>query len=167
MGKDPVLGVGYIYQKYHQHLFQVCQFYLRSEPDAYDAMMDILEKLLHKQMDHQIVQIKNWLTIVAKNHCLNTIKQSRVTYHEALPEQVIATFQEYFENDTPWYYGLKMKLSTVLKELPSKQRVCLELFYFEQRSYAEIAHETGYDLKAVKSYLQNGKRNLKNKLLIP
>jgi len=36
------------------------------------------------------------------------------------------------------------------------------LFFLEQKCYQEVAELTGYSLKDVKSYIQNGKRNLKN-----
>ena len=42
-----------------------------------------------------------------------------------------------------------------------EQRQCVTLFYLEKRSYNEIADTTGFSLMQVKSYIQNGKRNLK------
>ena len=39
------------------------------------------------------------------------------------------------------------------------------MFYFSQKSYKEIAELTGFDLKQVKSHIQNAKRNLKNILI--
>jgi RNA polymerase sigma-70 factor (ECF subfamily) len=53
------------------------------------------------------------------------------------------------------------RLPDALHRLPEPQRVCIDLFYLQQKSYAEVADLTGYDLKQVKSYLQNGRRNLK------
>jgi RNA polymerase sigma-70 factor (ECF subfamily) len=41
------------------------------------------------------------------------------------------------------------------------QRVAIELFYFGNKCYSEIAVELKTDEKRVKSLLQNGKRNLK------
>jgi len=49
-----------------------------------------------------------------------------------------------------------------MKELGEEQRRSLEFFYYENRSYADIVDLTGYPLNKVKSYIQNGKRNLKN-----
>ncbi|RYF77338.1 MAG: sigma-70 family RNA polymerase sigma factor, partial [Cytophagaceae bacterium] len=53
------------------------------------------------------------------------------------------------------------KLPDAMLRLLDPQRVCIDLFYLQQKSYAEVADLTGYDLKQVKSYLQNGRRNLK------
>jgi RNA polymerase sigma-70 factor (ECF subfamily) len=48
-----------------------------------------------------------------------------------------------------------------LQELNKDQKQCVTLFYLEKRSYNEIADQTGFTLLQVKSYIQNGKRNLK------
>ena len=49
-----------------------------------------------------------------------------------------------------------------MKELGEEQRRSIEYFYYENRSYADIVDLTGYPLNKVKSFIQNGKRNLKN-----
>jgi RNA polymerase sigma-70 factor (ECF subfamily) len=48
-----------------------------------------------------------------------------------------------------------------IQELPVEQKRCIELFYLQQKCYKEITEITGYEQKKVKSYIQNGKRNLK------
>jgi len=45
--------------------------------------------------------------------------------------------------------------------LKNEQRICIELFYLQRFCYQEVSHKTGYEIKKVKSYIQNGKRNLK------
>jgi RNA polymerase sigma-70 factor (ECF subfamily) len=49
-----------------------------------------------------------------------------------------------------------------LLELSQDQQLCIKLFYLEEKTYAEISVSTGYSLNQVKSYIQNGKRNLYN-----
>ena len=48
-----------------------------------------------------------------------------------------------------------------LHQLNDEQKQCVTLFYLEKKSYQEIAAITGYNLLQVKSFIQNGKRNLK------
>jgi RNA polymerase sigma-70 factor (ECF subfamily) len=59
----------------------------------------------------------------------------------------------------------KMILDKALKEciekLKAEQRQCIELFYFQDKCYREISEMLFMEEKKVKSYLQNGKRNLK------
>jgi RNA polymerase sigma-70 factor (ECF subfamily) len=55
-------------------------------------------------------------------------------------------------------------LESALQQLNDEQKKCLDLFYFKDKSYVEIAEITGYTINEVKSYIQNGKRNLRIKL---
>ena len=52
-------------------------------------------------------------------------------------------------------------MEVTLEELNPEQKDCIKLFYLEKQSYQEIAERTGFSLMQVKSYIQNGKRNLK------
>ena len=52
-------------------------------------------------------------------------------------------------------------LKKCIEELKSEQKQCVTLFYLEEKCYQEIADELNFDLKKVKSHIQNGKRNLK------
>jgi len=55
-------------------------------------------------------------------------------------------------------------LDKSIDELEESQKICIRLFFFESKSYKDIYDATGYDFKQVKSYIQNGKRNLRLKL---
>jgi DNA-directed RNA polymerase specialized sigma24 family protein len=52
-------------------------------------------------------------------------------------------------------------LEEALQHLNPEQKICIRKFYLEKKSYRSIAMETGYPLPHVKSYIQNGKRNLR------
>lgn len=52
-------------------------------------------------------------------------------------------------------------LEEAIEELNGEQKQCVILFYLKKNSYQQIAEKTGYSLLQVKSYIQNGKRNLK------
>ena len=53
------------------------------------------------------------------------------------------------------------KLERCMETLPPEQKRTVELFYLENKCYNEIAELTGFDWSKVRSYIQNGKRNLK------
>ena len=53
-------------------------------------------------------------------------------------------------------------LAGCLERLPETQRQSIRLFFFDDCSYADIAAATSWHLKSIRSYIQNGKRNLKN-----
>ena len=45
--------------------------------------------------------------------------------------------------------------------LAKSAKECVESFYLEKKTYQEISNIFSLELKKVKSYIQNGKRNLK------
>lgn len=55
-----------------------------------------------------------------------------------------------------------LQLERCLEKLVEGQRESVKLFFLDEKCYKEVAQLTGYDLKEVKSYIQNGKRNLKS-----
>lgn len=55
-------------------------------------------------------------------------------------------------------------LESAINELNEEQKKCIDLFYLKEKSYQEVSDMTGYTLNEVKSFIQNGKRNLKIKL---
>lgn len=57
------------------------------------------------------------------------------------------------------------QLQDALVRLSEEQKKCIELFYFKEKSYKEVSDLTGFSINEVKSYLQNGKRNLKGYLV--
>ena len=48
-----------------------------------------------------------------------------------------------------------------MNTLNIEQKACVDLFYLQQEMLQRIIQVTGYDDTKVKSYIQNGKRNLK------
>lgn len=49
--------------------------------------------------------------------------------------------------------------------LKPEQQKCIYLFFLQEKSYSEVSCLTGYTMNEVKSYIQNGKRMLKQLLV--
>jgi RNA polymerase sigma-70 factor (ECF subfamily) len=159
---------GELYDRYIHLVYGVCMKYLKNEEDSKDAVMQIFEKLLIELKSHEVTNFKSWLHVMAKNHCLMWLRSARVRH-----EKTIITFEikEDVENDGFMHHlggeenaSLEdnlLSLEKGIQELPIEQKQCIELFYLQQKCYKEITEITGYELKKVKSYIQNGKRNLR------
>jgi RNA polymerase sigma-70 factor (ECF subfamily) len=57
------------------------------------------------------------------------------------------------------------QLEAALSDLKEQQRICLDLVYLQGKTYQEVSEMTGFGMNEVKSHVQNGKRNLKIKLV--
>ena len=155
--------LGELYERHMELVYAVCYHYLRDEDDAKDAVMHLFEQLVTDLRRHEVQQFQPWLHSVARNYCLMQLRKQQahptatLLLHDSDDGPVLTA-------DEPGDVELEedlTRLEACLQTLPIEQRTCLTLFYLERRSYAEVAHLTGYDGKQVKSYLQNGRRNLK------
>jgi RNA polymerase sigma factor (sigma-70 family) len=160
-----VAVLGALYEPYMDLIFGVCYRYLRDEDYAKDAVMLIFEKLVVDLRSHEVTNLRSWLHSVAKNYCLMKLraeKESIKMDHAGDPGSgtysgnVVTLDEEAFTLD-----ARLDALDDCLPKLAPKQRLAIELFYLEQKCYRDIAAQTGFEVSKVKSYIQNGKRNLK------
>ena len=159
--------LGELYERHMELVYAVCFNYLRDEDEAKDAVMHLFEQLVTDLRRHDVQQFQSWLHSVARNYCLMQLRKK-----QAHPMAALLTSDMDGNDpdglplltDEPGDPELEEDLSRMeacLQTLPTEQRTCLTLFYLEQKSYTDVAQLTGYDFKQVKSYLQNGRRNLK------
>ncbi len=156
--------VGELFRRYTRFVFLVCMKYLKEEEQAKDAAMQVFEKLFEKLKKHEIHNFKPWLHSVAKNHCLILLRKKKTL--PAFQEDLFQEFPNPMESDqllhlTDEKESLLTKLDDAILSLSKEQRTCIELFYLKKMCYQEVAAKTGYSDKQVKSYIQNGKRNLR------
>lgn len=156
-----------LFEKYIHLIYGICLKFLRNDDMAKDAVMDILEKMIHDLSRFEVKEFKSWLYQVSKNHCLMALRSKKKEHSFLIKEldEDKAT-NDYEEINFEEEVGFKRdEILEAMKLLNGKQKTCLELKYFESKSYKEICEITGFDEKQVKTYIQNGKRNLKNILL--
>ena len=159
--------VGELYKRYSHLVYGVCLKYLKNEDEAKDAVLQIFENLLDDLKKHDISNFKSWLHSVARNHCLMFLRklqtvQKRVNEYEATYVEEESFSAPFTVHDKEEKEVMLTKLEEAITLLKDEQRICIELFFLKEKCYTEVAEITGYDLKKVKSYIQNGKRNLAN-----
>ena len=153
---------GELYSRYIPLVYGLCLKYLRSTELAEDAVMQIFEELAPKVGRFEIREFRTWVYSVARNHCLQQLRKHN-------PEVSLDNFGTVFmESDTVVHPLSKQEdegrlaiLEKCLEQLPEPQRKSIRMFFYEEKSYVDIVDATDYHLKSVKSYIQNGKRNLK------
>jgi len=153
--------LGVLLPRYTLLLFGVCMKYLKNEADAKDSVQQIFLKVINEMHKYKVEYFKSWIYMIAKNHCLMKLRD-KGKYHVELSEKIVAvpdTTQDknlLIEND----HAIN-EMQYALQQLSQQQQLCITLFYLQKKSYTEIARQTGYNMLQVKSYIQNGKRNLK------
>ncbi len=158
--------VGILYQRYGHLVLGLCIKYLKNKDEAEDAVIQIFTNLLKDLKKHKIAYFKSWLYVYSKNFCLMELRkrQSNLKKELELKENV------HLFMDMPSEEHLKEKekqivmMEIAIGLLNTEQKICIELFYLKNKSYVEIIEITGFSNNDVKSYIQNGKRNLKIKM---
>jgi len=154
-----------LFKKHVSMVYGTCLFYLQDKNEAQDATMQLFEKLLLDINNREIDNFKGWLSFVVRNHCISLIRKNK-----SLTKNIKSYYE--FEYETPDLEQeekinatsedkLLENMKACLPKLKENQRLCVELFYLKNKSYQDIANETQFSLNEIKSYIQNGKRNLK------
>jgi RNA polymerase sigma-70 factor (ECF subfamily) len=152
--------IGILLQRYTLLLLGVCMKYLKDETEARDCVQQIFLKVLTEVPKYKIDYFKSWLYMVAKNHCLMRLREKGARGVKELSEQHIAE-EETDKQDLLLNEQTYNLLEEAIEELSEEQKRCVNLFYLQKKSYQQITAQTGFSLMQVKSYIQNGKRNLK------
>jgi len=157
--------IGILLERYTLLLLGVCMKYLKDEEEAKDCVQQIFLKVLTEVDKYKVDYFKSWLYMVAKNHCLMRIRARQGKDVQMVHENTTAHLheekpldrkKELLENEKTYDV-----LEEAINELSDEQRRCVILFYLYKNSYQQISEKTGFTLLQVKSYIQNGKRNLK------
>jgi RNA polymerase sigma-70 factor (ECF subfamily) len=156
--------LGILFKRYTLLLLGVCIKYLKDEDEAKDSVQQIFLKTITELNKYRVEYFKSWIYMVAKNHCLMKLRDRQGKYTADLTDNIssVHTEQEHEERLRHIERNNTLELMNVaLKELGEEQRQCLISFYLQKKSYQEIAEASGFSMLQVKSYIQNGKRNLK------
>ena len=154
--------LGHLLQRYTLLLLGVCMKYLKNEDDAKDSVQQIFMKSITELQKYKVEYFKSWIYMVAKNHCLMQLRNKQGKIVTELKEQFLSVADEETEKSVLEQNELTFDLlKESMKELNPGQEQCISLFYLQKKSYQEISETTGFTLLQVKSFIQNGKRNLK------
>lgn len=158
--------LGELYSRHMYLVYGVCLKYFKEREQSKDAVIVIFEKIVVEIGKHEIRNFKNWLYVVTKNYCLMELRKTKPGKTLLIEnEEELAAFME---NEPELHPIDKEKeesdekaLNDCIERLKEEQKNCIRLFYFESKSYHQICTILNLEEKKVKSFIQNGKRNLK------
>ena len=156
--------LGELYSRYMHLVYGVSLKYFENREEAKDAVMHIFEKLVIELPGQQIRNFKSWLYVLTKNHCLMQIRSQKSAAGRLEKYKIEQEFMESGQELHPLDkedQSVEDALKECIEQLKHEQKQCIELFYYKKLCYQEIADRLKISEKKVKSYLQNGKRNLK------
>ncbi|MBC8112254.1 MAG: sigma-70 family RNA polymerase sigma factor [Verrucomicrobia bacterium] len=162
-----LLWLGELYERYTTLVYGICLKYLKDREQSKDMVMQVFEKLITELRFREVENFKSWLHVLTKNECLMQLRRDKKIVLNGSESTFSADFMEngqvsHHQSEDEAHLELNLQvMEEGLQHLSEEQKVCLTLFFLEEKSYKEITEITGFDMNKVKSYIQNGKRNLK------
>lgn len=155
--------LGLLFDRYLELVYGVCLKYLQNEADAEDAVMEIYEELTIKVPKHDIGNFKGWLYSLSRNHCLQILRKKKKHLSTDLSTANMQLSEEMHPiQEITLEEHQSFALRHCLDTLKDKQKQCVELFYYQDYSYKEIATMRNESVGTIRSAIQNGRRMLKN-----
>jgi RNA polymerase sigma factor (sigma-70 family) len=148
-----------LFQTYSHSLYYVCFRYLQDAEQSKDAVMQIFEELIVKVNKHEIKNFASWIHVLSRNYCLMQLRSAKKMQQTSLDDFMELPADLHLDSENK-----ETQLSLLdlcMQKLTSAQKQSVELFFLNEKCYKEITDITGFTLNEVKSYIQNGKRNLK------
>jgi RNA polymerase sigma-70 factor (ECF subfamily) len=150
-----------LYGRYMDLLYGLCLKYLKDPEASRDAVMHIFEELVVKLKKHEVENFKSWLYTLAKNHCLMQLRTPKNLKTTEFKTDLVQSEEDLHLNGVLTREGNLQKMERCLQTLSAEQKITIEMFYLQNKCYNEIAETTGIEWNKVRSYIQNGRRNLK------
>ncbi|HEY5370444.1 MAG TPA: sigma-70 family RNA polymerase sigma factor [Hanamia sp.] len=152
--------LGELYGRYMELVYGACLKYFKEPEEAKDAVINIFEELVTKLKKYEVSNFKSWLYQLAKNHCLMKIRSGK-----SKPVMVDVDIMHLGENNHLDNISEKEEqlngMENCIEQLPGEQKQAIQLFYLQEKCYKEIADLTETEINKVRSFIQNGRRNLK------
>lgn len=153
--------LGELYQRYMELVYGVCLKYFKEPEAAKDGVIQVFEELVSKLKKHDVDNFRGWLHQVAKNHCLMQLRTPKNLKTVEFKAEFVQNEENVHLNGVLEKEENFKKLENCLETLTKEQQRVIRLFYLEGKCYNEIVEITGQDWNQIRSFIQNGRRNLK------
>ncbi|TXC81544.1 sigma-70 family RNA polymerase sigma factor [Luteibaculum oceani] len=151
-----------IFARYKGYVFHLVLQMIRDHDIAEDLLIEIFTKAFSKLHTFQPrSSFSSWLATIAKNHTLDYLRKKRpkkVSLDAALDTDDDAPFLE-LKDENPIAIDQMIikernnKLRRIVETLKPKYRTLIELRYYQELSYDEIAQKLNIPLGTVKAQL--------------
>ena len=156
-------------QRYERAVYGMGLSFFRNKEDASDFVQEVFLKVYRSLSAFEgRSRFSTWLYKIAYNTAINGVNRRKEyqSFAEGDADKLIS------EDNDPEQVLLhntaKKAVQAALEDLPERFRVCIDLFFFFDRSYQEIEEITGIPVNTIKSHVFRSKKILREKLeLLP
>lgn len=168
-------GYNYLYQQTYQKSYYVAFKYIKQEDSALDILQDAYIKAFQNLEQLQDAEkFPAWFSKIVATTALNELKKRKVVLFSQMEKENDSTsIDELFQDERieaqPELSLDKKETSRLVQEminvLSDEQRLCIMMYYVEEMEVKDIAETLGVSENTVKSRLNYGRKNIKDKVL--
>jgi RNA polymerase sigma-70 factor (ECF subfamily) len=152
----------FLVTRHEREVYGMGVSFFRNAEDAADFTQDVFLKAFRSLPDFERrSRFSTWLYKIAYNTAVNGLAR-RKEYRS------LAEGDQARDDETPEREALRSVIREAVSEamtgLPERYRICVDLFFFYDRSYQEIEAITGFPVNTIKSHVFRAKKLLRREL---
>ncbi|WP_346320335.1 sigma-70 family RNA polymerase sigma factor [Chitinophaga sp. YIM B06452] len=156
----------HLYQAHYHALFAAGCYLTDDKELIRDCIHELFLHCWQKQEElSRVLHLKNYLTVSLRNRLLTALKQQgkTVRFEPGEMDEAEYSYEEILIRNTD-ETALQQNLRRALHNLPPRYRQVIELRFFRQHSYEEIARLTGQPVKTAYNYVHEALAALRKQL---
>jgi len=152
-------------RRHERAVYGMGMSFFRNREDSSDFTQEVFLKVYRSLSRFEgRSRFSTWLYKIAYNTAINRVNRNK-EYHSLVEEETEPLLHD---NETPERILIRQAaqqaLLNAMEELPERYRVCVDMFFFYDRSYQEIEGITGIPVNTIKSHVFRAKKLLREKL---
>ncbi len=152
----------HLVRRHRQRVFRLGLSFFRDEDEAADFCQDVFVKAYTALASFKgRSRFSTWLLRIAYNTAINSKKRKRDVAGLDPEAELVGspgTDESHLREETA------RAVRAAMAELPPKQALCIELYFYYDLKYAEISEVTGFPVNTIKSHVFRAKRILRDRL---
>jgi RNA polymerase sigma factor (sigma-70 family) len=154
-----------LYDRYSRVIYTIAYRILKSPEESEEIVLDVFTQVwkIAKNYNSQKARVDTWLFMLTRSRALDRLR-NHARFDKAVNASEEALMRS-LPTDSPEHDAIIQERSIYIKScldnLPTEQRLALELAYFSGLSHSEIAAKTGISLGTVKTRIRLGLKKLR------
>ncbi|HEY6452701.1 MAG TPA: RNA polymerase sigma factor [Steroidobacteraceae bacterium] len=159
-GREPAFAL--LLPRYEHKVYRLCCALLRDPSQAQDAAQESLVRIWKGLPSYDgRASLSSWIYAITRNRCLTALERRRTELRAGAHDLALDPCMPMYDADDDGEHEQRSaQLRELIELLPERQRRTLVLFYFEDRSVAEVAQRLGCPEGTVKTNLHRARATL-------